>query len=68
MPRRERTIFLFVGERPSQRAVRMGVTWSDGALAGATLFDELRNLGVEPTRQCYRNLYASPVRGAATDG
>src|SRR5437588_13050379 len=67
MPGRGRGLFLFVGERPSRRAVRMGVTWSDGALAGATLFDALRNLGVDPSQQCYRNLYTSPVRGAATD-
>jgi hypothetical protein len=45
----------------------MGVAWSDGALAGATLFDALRNLGVDPSQQSYRNLYTSPVRGAATD-
>ncbi|PYS87778.1 MAG: hypothetical protein DMF64_22370 [Acidobacteria bacterium] len=31
----------------------MGVTWSDGALAGATLFDALRNLGLDPGQQCY---------------
>jgi uracil-DNA glycosylase len=67
MPGRERGLFLFVGERPSDRAVRMGVTWNDGALAGATLFDALRSLGLDPSRQRYRNLYTSPVRGAATD-
>lgn len=67
MPDRERRLFLFVGERPSDRAVQMGVTWSDGALAGATLFDALRNLGLDPSQQSYRNLYTSPVRGAATD-
>lgn len=67
MPGRKRGLFLFVGERPSRRAVRMGVTWSDGALAGATLFGALRNLGLDPSHQCYRNLYTSPVRGAATD-
>lgn len=67
MPERKRGLFLFVGERPSDRAVRMGVTWGDGALAGATLFDALRSLEVDPSRQSYRNLYTSPVRGAATD-
>src|ERR671933_230064 len=67
MPGHKRRLFLFVGERPSMRAVRMGVTWSDGALAGATLFDALRNLSLDPSRQRYRNLYTSPVRGAATD-
>jgi hypothetical protein len=45
----------------------MGVTWSDGALAGATLFDALKNLGVNPSQQSYRNLYTSPIRGATTD-
>lgn len=50
------------------RAVRMGVTLSDGALAGATLFDALRNVGLDPKRQRFRNLYSSPVRGASTDG
>jgi uracil-DNA glycosylase len=68
MPGRERRLFLFVGERPSERALRMGVTWSDGALAGATLFDALRNLGLDTSQQCYRNLYTSPIRGATTDG
>lgn len=67
MPGSKRGLFLFVGERPSDRAVRMGVTWRDGALAGATLFDALRNLGLDPSQQSYRNLYNSPVRGAATD-
>lgn len=67
MPERKRGLFLFVGERPSDRAVRMGVTWSDGALAGATLFDALRSLGIDPSQQRYRNLYTSPVRGATTD-
>ena len=67
MPGRERRLFLFVGERPSDRAIRMGVTWSDGALAGATLFDALRNMGVNPSQQRFRNLYTSPVRGASTD-
>jgi hypothetical protein len=67
MPGRERGLYLFVGEWPSDRAVRMGVTWSDGALAGATLFDALRHLGLDPSRQRYLNLYTSPARGAATD-
>jgi len=67
MPGRKRGLFLFVGERPSERAVQMGVTWSDGALACATLFNALRSLGMDPSRQRYRNLYTSPIRGAETD-
>src|SRR5205085_7568046 len=51
----------------SERAIQMGATWSDDPLAGATLFDALRNLGMDPDQQCYRNLYTAPIRGAATD-
>lgn len=63
----EQPQFFFVGERPSNRALEMNVTWRSGALAAATLFDALRTLGLDPHRQHYRNLYASPVRGATTD-
>lgn len=58
---------LFVGERPSQRAVQLGVTWRDGALAACTLFDALRSAGYDPGEHCFCNLYRSPERGAATD-
>lgn len=67
MPDRKHNQFFFIGERPSHRAVKMCVKWEDGALAAATLFDALRCLGLDPHRQAYRNLYTSPVRGAATD-
>ena len=59
--------FFFIGERPSNRAFEMDVTWRDGALVAATLFDALRNINLDPCRQHYKNLYTSPVRGAATD-
>jgi len=67
MPDREHKQFFFIGERLSNRAIEMNVTWRDGALAAATLFDALKNLGLDPRQQHYRNLYISPVRGAATD-
>ncbi len=59
--------FLFVGERPSHRAVALRVTWLNGALAAATLFRALRTLGFDPHEQRYCNLYTSPTRGAGTD-
>ena len=67
MSDREQSQFFFVGERPSNRALEMKVTWRNGALAATTLFDALRTLDIDPHQQRYRNLYASPVRGAATD-
>lgn len=41
---------LFVGERRSQAAVRMGVRWQDGRLAAKQLFDALRAAGVDLKR------------------
>ena len=67
MPNRKHEEFFFIGERPSDRAIEMDVTWRDGALAAATLFDALRHINVDPIQQHYENLYTSPVRGAATD-
>lgn len=43
---------LFVGERRSKRAVKMGVTWNDGALAAKQLFDALAANGID-TQSCY---------------
>lgn len=67
MPNGKREQFFFIGERPSNRAFEMSVKWEDGALAAATLFDALRNINLDPCRQRYKNLYTSPVRGAASD-
>lgn len=67
MPNRKHEEFFFIGERPSNRAIEMDVTWRDGALAAATLFDALRHINLDPIQQHYENLYTSPVRGAATD-
>lgn len=41
---------LFVGERRSPAAVRMGVRWQDGRLAAKQLFDALRAAGFDPER------------------
>jgi len=53
--------FLFVGERRSPTAIRRDWTWSDGRLAGATLFAALRATGLDPTdrgRIRFCNLFA----------
>lgn len=49
--------FLFVGERPSPTAVRMGVTWKDGRLAAKQLFDALMASGIDPLAQKFDNVF-----------
>jgi hypothetical protein len=49
--------FLFVGERPSPRAEKIGATWQNGRLAGKTLRDALVALNIPPDEQEYCNLY-----------
>jgi hypothetical protein len=41
---------MFVGERRSRSAIRMGVHWEDGRLAAKQLFDALLALGIDPQR------------------
>ena len=52
--------YLFVGERPSPLAMQIGATWRNGRLAGATLHDALRELGLNPHEQRYTNLRQVP--------
>ncbi len=52
--------FLFVGERPSERAVRIRATWQNGKLAGKTLRDALRAAGIDPDSHRFLNLYRHP--------
>lgn len=49
--------YLFIGERRSARAQRMGVTWHSGRLAAYTLFHALRAAGIPPQSQVFVNLY-----------
>jgi hypothetical protein len=75
------TALVFVGERRSQRAIQMCVTWRDGHLAAKTLHDALRAAGLDPEQQRYENLFPDPplplvpdeatlrmLRGAVTCG
>ena len=57
--------FLFVGEKPSERALQMGVRWEDGRLAAKTLFDALLAIGINPARQRYYNWFEQPLEHRA---
>lgn len=61
------TRFLFVGERPTGRAARIGATLQNGRLAGKTLHGALRALKVDPHRQQYLNLYCWPDANPADE-
>ncbi|HZS01209.1 MAG TPA: hypothetical protein VFE37_20995 [Chloroflexota bacterium] len=51
------TRFIFVGERRSRRAIRLGVRWEHGRLCARTLHAALRAIGLAPEEQAYVNLY-----------
>jgi len=57
------TKFLFVGERPSQKAISMGVSWRDGRLAAKQLFDGLRKLKLDPEFHLYDNVFVPMTSG-----
>ena len=57
-------MYLFVGERPSHLAVKIGATWQNGKLAGKQLRDALLALNITPGEQEYCNLYIRPDEGA----
>lgn len=61
------TRYLFVGERPSHQAVKIGATWQNGKLAGKQLRDALVALNVDPAQQQYCNLYSGPEAGCVRD-
>lgn len=55
--------FLFVGERPSHQAAKIGATWENGKLAARQLHDALRALNIDPAEQLYCNLWTEPGIG-----
>ena len=52
---------IFVGEEPSQTAIRMGVTWKDGRLAGKQLFDAFEANGFDPGKAFFINLFKDGI-------
>lgn len=59
--------FIFVGERPSPRAIKLGITWQSAGLSGRTLFEALLAAGIVPQEQYYLNLYQSPFKDIKLD-
>lgn len=49
--------YLFVGEKRSNKAVQMKVTWKDGRLAAKQLFDALHYCGINPIKQDFCNWF-----------
>lgn len=58
---------LFVGERPSHKAAKIGATWQNGKLAAKQLHDALRMLNIDPAAQRYVNLWHRPGVGTISD-
>jgi hypothetical protein len=48
---------LFIGERRSATAQRMGVTWADGRLCAKNLHEALAAAGIDPVRCEYGNVF-----------
>jgi uracil-DNA glycosylase len=55
--------FLFVGERPSARAHRIGASWRNGKLSAKVLHDALRHAGIDPKAQRYCNVFLCQPAG-----
>ncbi len=53
--------FLFLGEKPSDKAIAMGVIWEDGCLAAKQLFDALVVNGIEPGQHRFQNVFETAV-------
>jgi len=53
---------LFVGEKRSELAKKMGVRWEDGRLAAKQLFDALEACGVDPKDCLFANWFQSNKR------
>lgn len=58
--------YIFVGERPSPRAVSLGITWKDGGLAGKQLFDALAANNIDSSQQRFDNIFVSVCTGPET--
>ncbi len=56
-------LYLFVGERPSPLAAKIGATWQNGKLAAKQLHDALRAVNIDPATCAYINLWSEPGTG-----
>ena len=55
--------YLFVGEKRSELAIKMGVTWLDGRLAAKQLFDALKANGINPLDHEFTNWFEYGNKG-----
>ncbi len=55
--------YLFVGEKRSDLAIKMGVTWRDGRLAAKQLFDALEANGIKPLEHEFTNWFEYGNKG-----
>ena len=60
--------FVFVGERPSEKAYQSGYTWKDGRLAARTLFDALDRLAIPTESRSFLNLFGDRPDSEMGDG
>ena len=49
---------LFMGEKRSQQAIDNGWHWYMGVSTAKVLFDSLRQIGIDPEKQDYMNLWS----------
>jgi hypothetical protein len=57
-------MILFVGEKRSKSAIRMGVTWKDGRLAAKQLFDALERCGLSREECVFLNWFERGTKKA----
>jgi uracil-DNA glycosylase len=55
--------YVFVGERPSPKAARIGATWQNGRMAARTLHAALEEIGERPEAHLFVNLWRKPGLG-----
>ena len=54
-------MILFVGEKRSERAIKMGVTWKDKRLAAAHLSKATDALGLDWNKLAFKNVYEDDI-------
>jgi len=53
--------FLFVGERRSNTAIRMNVTWVDKRLCASHLFKAIQNIGIDWDDCDFKNVFEDDI-------
>jgi len=53
--------YLFVGEKRSERAIQMNVTWVDKRLAAAHLSKAVENIGIDWNECAFKNVFEDDI-------